>query len=248
MIAGLGLLTLAAIAVAAFAAAILHGSTGMAGGVVMAAILAHLIGVKAAVPAMTVALVFSHLTRALMYARETDWDIARRVLLFGCPMIVIGALIFGRISATAVAGIFAAVLALSFPVKTWAQRRNARTSPAVLAVASMIWGVLAGNVIGPGFFLAPFLLGTGMNRMTFVGTLASVTLVMNLLKTAVFGTTGVMSQDVFWLGVGIGLISLPGNWIGREILRSVRDKDHRLAVDILTVLMIANFVYLAFTA
>ena len=81
--------------------------------------------------------------------------------------------------------------------------------------------------------------------MTFVGTLAVVTLGMNILKTLVFGATGLMNAEIVTLGVGIGLVTIPGNWIGRTILSRVRDRDHRLAIDVMTVLLIANFVYLA---
>ena len=230
---------------AALLTAMLHGATGMAGGIVMAAILAHFIGIKAAVPVMTVALILSHLSRATLYAKETDWSIAKRVLLFGCPTIVVGALVFSRISATAIAIVFAGFLTLSFPIKYWARRHDIRTGPKLLAVASGIWGMLAGNVIGPGFFLAPFLLGTGMNRLTFVGTLATVTLVMNILKAVVFGATDLIDTEAFMLGAGIGLITIPGNWLGRNVLKRLDDSDHRMAIDVLTVLMIFNFIYLA---
>ena len=245
MILGLDPATLAAISVAALLTGVLHGATGMAGGIVMAAILSHLIGIKLAVPVMTVALVLSHLSRAIMYARDTDWRIAARVLLFGTPTIVIGAIIFGRISPATIAIVFAAFLTLSIPIKYWARRHNITTGPMLLSAASSVWGMLAGNVIGPGFFLAPFLLGTGMNRLTFVGTLATITLAMNIIKSTVFGATDLMGWDVFTLGVAIGLITIPGNWIGRFILKGMGDADHRLAIDILTVLMILNFIYLA---
>ena len=245
MIFGLDALTLLAIGVAALLTGILHGATGMAGGIVMAAILAHLVGIKTAVPVMTVALVFSHLSRAVMYARDTDWAIAGRVLLFGCPTIIVGALVFGWISPAAIAVVFATFLAASIPIKHWARHHDVRTGPALLSGASMVWGMLAGNVIGPGFFLAPFLLGTGMNRLTFVGTLATVTLAMNILKSLVFGATNLVSQDVLVLGVAIGLVTVPGNWIGRSILKRMKDADHRVAIDVLTILMILNFIYLA---
>jgi hypothetical protein len=211
----------------------------------MAAILAHIIGIKAAVPVMTVALVFSHLSRAIMYFRDTDWKIAFRVLLFGCPTIIVGALIFSVISPRTIAIIFAAFLIASFPIKYWARKKKIETGPRLLAAASAIWGMLAGNVIGPAFFLAPFLLGTGMNRMAFVGTLASITLVMNVLKLAVFGATDLINYELFLLGTLIGVMTIPGNWVGRSILRKMQDSDHRLIIDILTVLMIANFIYLA---
>ena len=245
MILDLGAAALAGIGVAAFLTGLLHGATGMAGGVVMAAILAHPVGIKTAVPAMTVALIFSHLSRALMYARESDWAIARRVLLFGCPTIIVGAVIFGHIDPRTVAIVFAAFLTASFPIKYWARRHEVRTGPKLLAGASAVWGMLAGNVIGPGFFLAPFLLGTGMNRLTFVGTLATVTLAMNVLKLAVFGATDLVDTDIFLLGVLIGLITIPGNWAGRQVLRRMRDSDHRIVIDLLTVMMIGNFIYLA---
>ncbi len=245
LIAELSLPLLAIVLIASFASAVLHGAIGMAGGVIMAAILAHFIGIKAAVPVMTCALIISHFSRAIMYFRDTDWKIAFRVLLFGCPTIIVGALIFGVISPRTIAIIFATFLIASFPIKYWARKNQIETGPRLLAGASVIWGMLAGNVIGPAFFLAPFLLGTGMNRMVFVGTLASITLVMNVLKLAVFGATSLINSQLFLLGALIGVMTIPGNWAGRSILRRMQDSEHRLIIDFLTVLMIANFIYLA---
>ena len=245
MIAEIAWPLLVLILFASFVTAILHGAIGMAGGVIMAAILAHFIGIKAAVPVMTCALIISHLSRAIIYFRDTDWKVAFRVLLFGCPTIIIGAVIFGIISPRTIAIIFAVFLIASFPIKYWARKKQITTGPKLLAGASMIWGMLAGNVIGPAFFLAPFLLGTGMNRMAFAGTLASITLVMNGLKLAVFGATDLISGELLLLGVLIGAMTVPGNWLGRSLLKRMQDSDHRLIIDILTVLMIANFIYLA---
>ncbi len=245
MIADLSLPLLALILFASFATAVLHGAIGMAGGVIMAAMLAHFIGIKSAVPVMTCALIISHFSRAILFFRDTDWKIAFRVLLFGCPTIIVGALIFGVISPRTIAIIFAAFLIASFPIKYWARKNQIETGPRLLAGASMIWGMLAGNVIGPAFFLAPFLLGTGMNRMAFAGTLASITFVMNVLKLTVFGATALITCELLVLGVLIGVMTIPGNWVGRSILKKMQDSDHRLIIDVLTVLMIANFIYLA---
>jgi uncharacterized membrane protein YfcA len=247
-VADLSIPLLAIVLLASFATAVLHGAIGMAGGVIMAAMLAHFIGIKSAVPVMTCALVFSHLSRAIMYFQDTDWQIAKRVLLFGSPMIIVGALIFSVISPRTIAIVFAVFLIASFPIKSWARRNRIKTGPKLLATASAIWGVLAGNVIGPAFFLAPFLLGTGIDRMTFVGTLAAVTLVMNILKLTVFGATDLLSSEVLLLGVMVGVMTIPGNWVGRSILKRINDSDHRIIIDALTVMMIINFVYLAWSA
>ncbi|MEM7084319.1 MAG: sulfite exporter TauE/SafE family protein [Pseudomonadota bacterium] len=243
--AELSTLTLIVLFVAAFLTGVLHGSVGLAGGVVMAAILAHAIGIKAAVPVMTCALLFSHGSRVLLFRRATDWSTATLVLLFGLPTIVLGAWVFTRISEVTIALVFALFLACSLPVKRWANARQLKTSRPVLAGASAIWGMLAGNVIGPGFFLAPFLLGTGMNRLTFVGTMAVITLVMNAAKLAVFSAGALIDTDGLILGVLIGLFTVPGNWLGKRVLTKMTDRHHGWLIDVFTILLIINFLYLA---
>ncbi len=236
---------LPAIALLAFATGVLHGATGVAGGVVMTSVLSHMIGIKLAIPIMTCALIFSHSSRALIFWRETDWPAARRVLLAGLPATAAGAAVFPLLEPATVATVFAVFLAVSFGLALWARRRRIRTGPKLLTGVGALWGLFAGNVVGPGFFLSPFLLGAGMSRMAFVGTLASVTLCMNIVKLSVFGAAAVVTGELLLAGVFVGLISIPGNWVGGKLLRGTNDRIHRWAVDILTSLMIANFTYLA---
>ena len=220
----------------------------MAGGIVLMAILSHVIGIKQAILLMTCALIFSHSSRAYFFLPKTDWQSVKTVLLFSGPTIIIGAVIFGYLLPATVAYVMAVFLTLSFPIKAYARRNKLQTTPAILAGASTIWGILAGNVIGPGFFLAPFLLGSGMNRLTFVGTMASIVLFMNIIKLSVFGMTEHMNMNLFALGAVLGLITVPGNWVGRELLKGISDAMHRNVVDIMTLLMIVNFVYLIFVS
>ncbi|MBT8148020.1 MAG: sulfite exporter TauE/SafE family protein [Gammaproteobacteria bacterium] len=233
------------IALCAFLTGMLHGATGMAGGVVMAAILSHLLGIKVAIPVMTCALVISHSSRVFIYRKDTSWITTRTVLFFGLPTTAVGAFVFTYLDPAIVAFIFALFLATSIPIKWWARRNEIRTGPAMPAGASVVWGGLAGNVVGPGFFLAPFLLGTGMNRLSFAGTLATVTLAMNFLKMLVFGSTSMLNQELFMMGIGLGLITIPGNWLGSRLLRNMTDKGHGRIVDFLTLCLIVNFFYLA---
>lgn len=230
--------------VSAFVTALIHGATGMIGGILMTAILSQIIGVKAAIPVMTCALIFSHASRVVFYWRETDRTIAKRVLLFGTPTLVMGAYLFSYLNESVIALGYATFLLASIPVKHWAAKNQLRTSPRMLATASTFWGFLAGNVIGPGLFLSPFLLGTGMNRLTFVGTLATITFLMNMIKLAVFSGTQVFDASLLLLGIVIGLLSVPGNWVGKQLLVKLSDRSHRFILDGFTLVMIGNFVML----
>ena len=244
MILGIEPWLLALLLLTGFLASILHGATGMAGGLVMAAVFSHLLGIKTAVPVITAALIISHFSRGILFHKEADWGTAGFVLLFGLPTIIIGAVVFGYMEPRLLALLFAGVLLLSFPIKYYARARGIRTNRSTLAVASSVWGMLAGNVIGPAFFLAPFLQGTGMNRLAFVGTLAALTLVMNMVKVSVFGVTGSITGEWFLLGLAVGLATVPGNILGKRILVRMSEGGHRRTVDVLTLLLIINFVYL----
>ncbi|MBL4629914.1 MAG: hypothetical protein JKY14_01685, partial [Paraglaciecola sp.] len=61
-----------AIVVGAFVTGVLHGATGMLGGIAMTALLSQIIGIKQAIPVMTCALVFSHASRVFIYWKHID--------------------------------------------------------------------------------------------------------------------------------------------------------------------------------
>lgn len=239
---------LALVITTGFLTAVLHGATGMAGGTVMTAVLSLIIGVKAAIPAMTVALIISHATRVLLNLSDVDFALALRVLLFSIPGIALGALLFSKLSELAVALIMAGFLVASFPIKRYSKGHSLEVNNKILAGGSAAWGVLAGNVVGPGFVLAPFLLAVVRNRHTFVATLALIVLIMNCVKTGVFGATELLDQSLLLLGLVIGLATIPGNWLGRVILHHMSDRSHSRAIDVMTLIVILNYLYIAFRA
>ncbi len=235
------------IAVSAFITGILHGATGMGGGIALVAILSHWIGIKETIPLITCVLIFSHASRIFLYLQNIDWHSARIVLIFGMPMVAVGTLIFTYLHPAVVSALMALILIVSFPVKAYAKHNQLKTSNRMLSVAGSIWGLIAGNVIGPGFFLAPFLLGTGMNRMTYVGTLACIVFCMNIVKLMVFGVVDVMTWSVLLLGIAIGLVTIPANWLGRAFLRRMNDDHHLKIIEIMTMIIILNFLWLTLT-
>ena len=245
MLLGVELWVLLLILGTALVSGVIHGAVGLAGGLLMATVISHFMPIQAAVTVVTSALLFSHTSRAFMLRQDIDWWTVRHVLLFGTPTIVLGSVIFGYSSQTVIANVFGVVLGLSLPIKYWAKRHAIKTGPKLLAFVSSIWGLIAGHVIGPGFLLTPFLLSTGMNRLTFVGTLAIITLSMNTIKLSVFGATELVTSDLIVLGLLAGIATIPSNMLGRAILRRMTDGVHARLIDVLTLLLVANFFYLA---
>lgn len=231
----------------AIASGFLHGSTGMAGGLLMAALLAHILDIKLVVPIVICTLVISHIARIVLYRLDTDWANVRIVLMAGTPTIILGSILFDWLPAGMIALCFAIFLAFSLPFKYWAARNNLRVGNRLLAGVGSVWGLLAGTTVGPGFFLTPFLQGTNMNRLMFAGTLAAIALPMNLVKLSVFGAVGLISSKILLLGIIFGAATIPGNYFGKYLLVRLSDVQHRYTVDVLTIIMIVNFLYIAWS-
>ena len=246
LVATFGWPTLLFLALAALVTAAIHGATGIAGGFLMAAILANVIGAKATVPVMSVALLISHTSRALLNAREFNARAFGIVALAAVPATVVVAYLYVGMSSPLVALVLGLILLGAIGMRRWARSRAIRAGPKLLATAGFGYGVLSGASIGPGLFLSPFLLGFGLGREAFVATLAVIALMSNVLRVGVFGTTGLLPLDLSVLALGIGLVTVPGNWIGRTALRAMSDERHAALVDLFCLVGALNFFWLAF--
>ena len=232
--------------VCAVLTAAIHGATGIAGGFLMAAILANFIGAKATVPVMSVALLVSHSSRALLNARSFNRRAFLIVALSAVPATIVVAYLYVGLSSPLVALILGLILLGAIFMRRWARRNEVTAGPKLLAGAGFGYGVLSGASIGPGLFLSPFLLGFGLGREAFVATLAVIALMSNVLRVGVFGTTGLLPLDLTVLALGIGVLTIPGNWIGRTVLRAMSDARHATLVDFFCLVGALNFFWLAF--
>lgn len=235
-----------AIGAAALVTSAIHGATGVAGGFLMTAVLAGLIGVKPVVPVMSVALLISHSARIFLNRQNFKADVFWAVVLPATPCIIFAAWLYGKMSSALLAVILGLVVVLSIPLRRWASSRQIRTSKRTLMGVGSIYGALSGASIGSGMLLIPFMLGFGLTKEAFVGTLAAIAFTTNVTRVTVFSSTQLLDTQFLLLGIFVGLMTIPGNMIGRYVLRRLTDGRHALAVDILTVLGALNFFWLAF--
>ncbi|MEO1398113.1 MAG: sulfite exporter TauE/SafE family protein [Pseudomonadota bacterium] len=246
LIGDIGLYPLLFLAVMALLTSSVHGATGVAGGFLMSAVLASVIGVKPVVPIMSVALLISHSSRALFNIRDFDRTAFFTIAIPAVPCIITGALLYGRMSSTLVAAVLGSVILLSIPIRRWAKSRKITAGRRTLGSAGAVYGGLSGVSIGPGMLLIPFMLGYGLSKEAFVATLAAIALTTNVTRVTVFGGTDLLDGRYLVLGLLIGLLTIPGNWIGRSVLRKMTGDSHSTLVDALTVVGALNFFWLAF--
>ncbi len=246
ILASIGLLPLIALLLVAFFTSMIHGATGIAGGFLLAAFAAPILGLKNVVPVLSITLLISHGARAFFNANKIDWQSYLRVMLPAVPCTIVAALAYGRMSNASIALLLGTVVLLSIPLRRWTQKLKIKTSKSMLMGAGSVYGTISGMAIGPGMLLMPILLGVGMKREAFVATLATIALTTNIVRASVYGVSDLLNPDTLLLGVLLGLATIPGTWVGRGILRNMTDAKHIMATEWLVVLGGLNFYWMAY--
>jgi uncharacterized membrane protein YfcA len=241
----LGTTTVILVGLIAVITAAIHGATGVAGGFLMTAALAVIIGVKPVVPVMSVALLISHSSRIFLNRQNFHKEAYLLVVLPAIPCIALTAWLYGKMSSTWIAILLGVVVLLSIPLRRWARSRQIKTRKSTLIGVAAAYGGISGASIGGGMLLVPFMLGYGLTKEAFVATLAAIAFTSNVTRLSVFSSTALLDTQFLLLGLFVGLMTIPGNYLGREILRKLTNDRHALIVDILTLTGAANFFWMA---
>ena len=212
----------------------------------MTAALAVVIGVMPVVPVMSVALLISHSSRVMLNRENFDRDAFLTVIIPAVPCIILTAWLYGKMSSTWIAILLGVVVLLSIPLRRWAKSRQIQTNRQTLIGVAMTYGSLSGASIGGGMLLIPFMLGYGLTKEAFVATLAAIAFTTNVTRVGVFSSTALLDSQYLLLGVYVGLMTIPGNILGRSILRRLTNDRHALIVDVLTLFGALNFFWMAY--
>ncbi|NDA18958.1 MAG: hypothetical protein EBZ11_05920 [Alphaproteobacteria bacterium] len=89
------------------------------------------------------------------------------------------------------------------------------------------------------------MLGFGLTPVNFVATLAVIASFTNVARVASFSSLGLIDMDLLMIGLLGGLATIPGNILGRKILKKLKVNAHTLLVDIVTLGGGLNFIWIA---
>lgn len=241
-----GVVPLILLLIASFFSSLVHGATGIAGGFLLSAVAAPILGIQVVVPVLSIALLISHSARAILNIKQFDMFAYLHIVLPATPFIIIAAFVYGRLSNVAIAILLGTVVMLSIPMRRSAKAWKLTPSKPVLWFCGGIYGSIAGAAIGPGMLLMPVLMSLGMKREAFVATLAAIALTTNVIRASVYGFTDLLAPHILLLGVLIGVATIPGAWFGRLILRRMTDERHIVVVEWLVLLGGLNFFWMAY--
>lgn len=207
-----------ALAATALVASVLAAVTGFGGAALLLPVLSLTVGVRAAVPVLTVAQLVGNVSRVWLNRREVRWEVVGWFALGGIPSAVVGALIFAVAPLSGLKqglGFFLLGLVLwrRFHPKTM-PRPGVRGFAAIGAASGLLSAVF--GTVGP--LMAPLFLAHGLVKGAYIGTEAMATVVMHAVKLVAYGRLAVLTPEV----VGVGLVLAPfmilGSWVGKRIV------------------------------
>jgi uncharacterized membrane protein YfcA len=128
------------------------------------------------------------------------------------------------------------MLVLSVPLRHLLSRRTAHLGPGGLALGASGFGILAGGTAGAGIVLLSILMAAGLQGAAVVATDAAVSIVIGMVKIAVFGVTGVITAQVIAFALLIGVVALPGAFVAKAIVERMPVRLHTALLDAVVLL------------
>src|SRR3954462_14984701 len=235
--------TLAAVAALSIGAAIVGGMGGFGTGVILAAALVPLIGVKALVPVMAVAGVIINAGRFWFYRESLERRMLGVVLVSALPFLVLGTWLYSVLEARSVGTILGSAVIASVPLRRILRKKAVMLSTPSLAVGSGIFGLASGLATGTGVILVSLLLGTGMSGPAVLATDALVSIALDLTKAVLFQRFNLLDAQAFFIGLVIGVASIPGSAIAAWLVMRFGARLHVVFMETLIVVGGASMLW-----
>ena len=228
--------TLAGVALLAVLAATISGMSGFGTGVILTAALVPVIGVKSVIPVMAVAGIVINAGRFWFYRTHLDRRTLTLVLATSLPLLVLGTWIYSVLDARALGTVLGCAVIAFVPLRRFLQQRKIVIGRAGLGVGSSIFGLATGVATGTGVILVSLLLGTGMAGPAVLATDAMVSIVLDLVKAALFQRFDLLDAEAFFTGLVIGFASIPGSAAAAWLVTRMGARLHVVFMEVLILI------------
>lgn len=235
--------TLAAIAALAVVAAVVSGMSGFGTGVILAAALVPLIGVKAVIPVLAVAGIIINGGRFWFYRRHLDRRAFALVLVAALPFLVLGTWLYSVLDVRALGTVLGLAVIASVPLRRVLHSKRITLRPAGLAIGSGVFGFAMGIATGSGVILVSLLLGAGLATPAVLATDALVSILLDICKAALFQRFDLLNTEAFFTGVVIGIATIPGSAIAAWLVGRLGARLHILFMEVLVLIGGASMLW-----
>ena len=234
--ADISLWQLALVAGVALIASVVGGVSGYGTGALMPLVLVPLVGAEPVVPIIAISALFTNSSRVTAFLRYADWRRAGIVLVAAVPTCMLGAWGYTHLSGAGAALVIGAMLILSVPLRRLLKHHGVKFGDGGLAAGSLGYGAVVGGTAGSGVILLSLLMAAGVEGAGVIATDAAISIVIGIVKTSVFGLSGVLTAQVVAFALLIGIVALPGAFLAKAFVERMPLHVHTAILDAVVLL------------
>ncbi len=218
----------------AFLAATISGAAGFGGALLLLPVLTGIVGIKAAVPILTVGQIFGNASRVWFGRKELKWKPILFFLLTAIPLTIIGSYLFSDIDSKTVKTGIGGFLILLVVYRRIKIKKTGLGDKGML-IGGGLTGFLSGLAGSAGPLGAAFFLGLNLTATAYVASEAFTALTMHLTKTIVYNKYSLIGLTELYYGLFIGIAMILGSWTGKRIIEKLSKEKFIILVDILLI-------------
>jgi uncharacterized membrane protein YfcA len=214
-------------------ASTISGVAGFGGSLLIVPVFSHIIGIKKAIPILTIAWMMGNVSRALFGYREIAWRPVAYFSAGAVPAAVIGSRLFVELPTAVIlrgVGVFLLIVVVIRHTKI------NRTIPSIwLMPVGALVGFLSAVIGSAGPIGATAFLSLNLAPTAYVASEAVTAALMHLTKTAIYGQYNLLGRDDVFTGIIIGLAMVAGSWTARKFLKQLSAAWFSRLVEVLLV-------------
>jgi uncharacterized membrane protein YfcA len=245
-LADISIYQLALVAGVALVASMIGGVAGYGTGALMPLVLVPITGAEPAVPIIALSSLLTNTSRATAYRDFIHWRSTALVLAGAAVPCVFTAYGYTLLTGKGAMIVIGSMLMLTVPLRYLLKRRSAKFGDRGLLAGGFGYGTAVGGTIGAGVILLSILMAAGLEGAAVIATDAVISIVIGLIRFAVFGIAGVITAQVIALALLIGLIAFPGAFLARAFVARLPIHMHTAILDAVVLIGGAVMVFGAF--
>jgi hypothetical protein len=226
----------------AFAGSVVGGVAGFGAGVILLPLLAWTVGLRAAVPVLTVTMLLGNVSRIWWSRGDVDRRVALSFLAGAVPATALGAALFATASNRWLSLTIGAFLMGSVPLRRLLASPRFRVRLAHFPLVGSAVGVLSALVVTTGAVVTPFILAYGLRRGAYIGTEAVCAAGMHVARGIALARYRLLTLETVALGLVLGGVMFAGAWVGRRLLDRMSERGFLVLVEALLLVMGAQFL------
>ena len=227
---------------AALMASLLGSVAGSGGTAVLLPILVIYVGLRDAIPILTIANLSSNLGRVWFNRRQIVMPVVGWFALGAIPFALSGAMLFVIAPTVTLTRILGAFLLVTLAWRRFNRGPRLIKSAGWFVPLGAGFGLLAGLLEGVGPLMAPFFLAYGLVRGAYIGTDALATVLMQVSKLAVFGEKDLIDNRIVASGLILVPFMIAGAFAGKRIVDRIPESLFLLIIDVTLLLAGVKFL------